>query len=90
MLVIREPANRGLLNEKIEDPDSSEVLFPAKFKSELDWDTINKLCMENRDFKEFIKRIKNDIFSKEVRKGKYDKLNDMDKLKKIIKEKFAQ
>ncbi len=41
--------------------------------------------MENRDFKEFIKRIKNDIFSKEVKKEKYDKLNDVDKLKKIIK-----
>lgn len=75
----------GIIKIDIEDPDSSEVLFPAKIKSELDWDTVNKLSMENRDFKEFVKRIKIDISSKEVRKEKYDKVNDADKLKETIK-----
>lgn len=75
----------GIIKIDIEDPDSSEVLFPAKFKSELDWDTINKLSMENRDFNEFVKRIKIDISSKEVRKEKYDKVNDVEKLKETIK-----
>jgi len=75
----------GIIKIDIEDPNSSEVLFPAKFKSELDWDTINKLSIENPDFNKFIKRIKIDISSKEVKKEKYDKVNDTDKLKVAIK-----
>ena len=77
----------GIIKVDVEDPDSSEILFPARFKSELDWDTINKLSMENRDFKEFVKRIKIDISSKEVRKEKYDKVSEIEKLKESIKEK---
>lgn len=75
----------GIIKVDIEDPDSSEILFPAKFKTELDWDTINKLARENADFKEFITRIKNDISSKEVRKEKYDRFYNTDELKKMIK-----
>lgn len=75
----------GIIKIDIEDPDSSEILFPAKYKSELDWDTINKLSTENSDINEFIKRIKIDISSKEVRKEKYDNVYDADKLKETIK-----
>ena len=75
----------GIIKVDIEDPDSSEILFPAKFKTELDWDTINKLASENADFREFITRIKNDISSKEVRKEKYDRSYNTDELKKMIK-----
>ena len=75
----------GIIKIDIEDPDSSEILFPAKFKTELDWDTINKLTEENDDFKEFIKRIKNDLSSREVRKEKYDQVYNAEKLKEMIK-----
>lgn len=77
----------GIIKIDIDDPDSSEILFPARFKSELDWDTINKLNGENGDFKDFVKRIKIDISSKEVRKEKYDKVSEIEKLKESIKEK---
>jgi len=75
----------GIIKIDLEDPDSSEVLFPARFKSELDWETINKLSTGNRDFREFIKRIKIDISSKEVRKEKYDKVYETEKLKEDLK-----
>ena len=75
----------GIIKVDIEDPDSSEILFPAKFKTELDWDTINKLASENADFREFITRIKNDLSSKEVRKEKYDRSYNTDELKNMIK-----
>lgn len=75
----------GIIKVDIEDPDSSEILFPAKFKTELDWDAINKLASENADFREFVTRIKNDISSKEVRKEKYDRSYNTDELKKMIK-----
>lgn len=75
----------GIIKIDIEDPDSSETLFPAKFKSELDWDTINKLAGENTDFKEFLVRIKKDLSTKEVRKEQYDSSGNLEKLKEIIK-----
>jgi len=64
----------GLIQLDIENPDNSEIIFPARQKSELDWDTVNKLALENRDFKNFLKRIKNDLTSKEIRKEQYDKV----------------
>lgn len=74
----------GIIKINIDDPDSSEVLFPAKFKEYLDWDAINKLTI-NSDFKEFLKRIKIDISSKEIRKEKYDKILKKEELARLVK-----
>lgn len=63
----------GVIQLDINDPNSSEILFPARFRENLDWETINKLTM-NPDFKKFLERIKNDIGSDEVRDEWYDKV----------------
>jgi hypothetical protein len=73
----------GVIKINIEDPDSTEILFPAKYKEYLDWATINKLTI-NPDFKEFLRRIKTDISSKEIRKEQYDKILTEEELKKLI------
>lgn len=70
----------GVIKLDITEPDSSEILFPAQYKEYLDWDMINKLTAMNSDFKDFIKRIKVDISSKEVRKEKYDKILSVEEL----------
>jgi uncharacterized protein len=75
----------GIIKLNIEDPDSSEILLPAKTKELLDWNTVNKLSM-NPDFKEFLKRVKVDISSKEIRKEKYDKILEKDTLLNSIKQ----
>jgi len=74
----------GVIEISIDDPDSSEVLFPSRFRQYLDWDAINKLTI-NPDFKEFLKRIKTDISSKEIRKEKYDKILEKEELIKLLK-----
>lgn len=74
----------GVIKIDIDDPDSSEVLFPAKFKEYLDWDAINKLTI-NSDFKDFLNRIKTDISSKEIRKEKYDKILTKEELARLVK-----
>ncbi|HOU98043.1 MAG TPA: HTH domain-containing protein [Bacteroidales bacterium] len=51
----------------LEDPHSSEIIFPAKYREALDWETINKLTM-NADFKEFISNVKIDITSRKIHK----------------------
>ena len=66
------------------DPNSSEIIYPAQTREYLDWETINKLTM-NPDFREYLKRVKTDIFSKEVRKEKYDKVLDAEELVKLVK-----
>lgn len=75
----------GIIRLDIDDPDSSEIIIPAKHKNELDWDTMNKLASENPDFREFLKRIKTDLSSKEIRKEKYDKVYEREELIKRLK-----
>ena len=75
----------GVIKLDIDDPDASEITFPAKHKGDLDWDTINKLANDNPDFRKFIKRIKIDLSSKEIRKEKFDKVFEVDKLLERIK-----
>lgn len=70
----------GIIRLDIDDPDSSEIILPAEHKNELDWDTVNKLANENPDFREFLKRIKIDLSSKEIRKEKYDRVYKSEEL----------
>lgn len=63
----------GIIKIEVKDPDASEILFPARIRGSLDWDSVNKLCI-NEDFKDFLSRVKVDITSKEIRKEKYDKI----------------
>lgn len=71
----------GVIKLNMEDPHSSEIIFPAKYREALDWETINKLTM-NSDFKEFISTVKIDISSKKVHKSEYDKVHDLESLKR--------
>ncbi|MEM7370834.1 MAG: HTH domain-containing protein [Bacteroidota bacterium] len=73
----------GVIRLDIEEPFSSEIILPAKTKEFLDWDTINKLTM-NKDFREFLRRIKNDLTSSEIRSEAYDKILESEELVKSI------
>ncbi|WP_299758805.1 HTH domain-containing protein [uncultured Pontibacter sp.] len=74
----------GVIHLNLDDPNSTQIILPAKFKESLDWETINKLAM-NKDFEDFLKRIRVDITSQEVRKEKYDKIFESEDLLKRIK-----
>jgi hypothetical protein len=62
----------GVIHLNINDIDSSEVLFHAKSKSQLDWETMNKLSLQNEDFRQFLKDVKIDFDSKRIHKSEYD------------------
>jgi uncharacterized protein len=72
----------GVIELSVEDPHSSKILLPAKYRDTLDWETINKVTMNN-DFKEFLTRVKIDIASKKIHKKEYDPVLDIEELKKI-------
>jgi hypothetical protein len=64
----------GIIQLDIQDIDASEVLFPARFRSNLDWDTINKLCEQSDHFCKFIKDVKIDYDSKRIHRSDYDNI----------------
>lgn len=74
----------GVIQLEIDDPDSSEVLIPARERAALDWDTLNKLAM-NKDVQDLLTRIKNDLWTKEIIKEKYDKILQREDLIKSIR-----
>jgi len=76
----------GVIRIDLDDPDSSEVLFPAKEKDGIDWDAVDKLAM-NADFERLLGRIKQDINNKEVMVERYDKVLTPDDLVKSIRRK---
>lgn len=51
----------------------SEILFSAKERDSLDWDTVNRLVAENPDFRNFLDDLMEDITVGKV-KSKYDKI----------------
>jgi hypothetical protein len=78
----------GVINVSLEDPDTSTVLFPARERDVVDWDTVNKLTM-NKDVKELLVRVKNDLNNKEVIQEKYDKILTPEELSILIKKEAA-
>lgn len=64
----------GIINLDLSDINSSTVLYPARAKDFLDWETINKLCEQNEDFKLFIKDVKIAFESKRIYKSAYDEI----------------
>jgi len=68
----------GLIRLDVDDPDSSEIMLPARQKDTVDIETMNRIAQVNPNYKEFLKRIKSDLSSKEIRKEKYDQIMDID------------
>ncbi len=70
----------GVIRLDVNKPDDSTIIYPARYKSELDWDTVNKLIEENTDFKEFISDINACIKSNRIYDTAYDEIYDVDGL----------
>lgn len=74
----------GVIRLDVKDPDSSEIIFPAETRDNLDWETVNKLASMNPDFREFLKRVKNDVTNQEIIKEKYDKVFQVEEIVKRL------
>ena len=62
----------GIIHLNISDIHSSRVIFDAKTRGNMDWDTVDKLCKVNKDFASFISRLNTDINAGQVHKFEYD------------------
>ena len=66
----------GIIHLDLEDFDSSKVIYPARVRETLDWDTMNKLCENNGDFSKFVQDIRIDFESGRIHKSEYDSIID--------------
>lgn len=62
----------GLIKLDVENPSESQVLIPAKERTEIDWDTANRLATENKDFLEYVKLVKQFYQTGEARLADWD------------------
>lgn len=86
----------GIIKLNPNNISQSEILFSAKLNNSLDFNTIDRLAIENPDFKSFISDISTDTKDNDPRlRGEYDKFFDDDETtreyclnKKIINHQF--
>jgi hypothetical protein len=64
----------GIVVLDLDDIDSSTVLFPAKQKDYLDWETMNKLCEQNGDFETFIDDVQRDYAGRKIHPSEYESI----------------
>jgi hypothetical protein len=64
----------GIIQLDLEDIDSSQILFPARSRPLLDWETINKLSEQNSDFEKFIQDVRIDFESKRIHRSEFDEI----------------
>jgi hypothetical protein len=79
----------GFIKLNIDKFTQSEVILTAK-ENEVDWETVDRLCEENDNFKTFIHNVTSDISGDEMRTHDFDEFfitDDDDEYQKYIKEK---
>lgn len=62
----------GFIQLDVENASESQILIPAKERSEIDWDTANRLTQENKNFREYIKLIRQFCQTGELRPTDWD------------------
>lgn len=72
----------GVIRLNAEHFMQSEILFSAKEKESLDWETINRLVDDNRDFKNFLNDLMEDIKVGKV-KSRYDEVYEDEDLARL-------
>ena len=47
----------GVILLNPENPSESEMVLPAKARAEIDWQSVNRIVVENEDFKDYIELV---------------------------------
>ena len=62
----------GIIQLQLSDLSSSRVVYPARVRTDLDWETINKLSEQNDDFRKFLQSVRIDVSSRKIHRAEYD------------------
>lgn len=74
----------GVIDIDIEDPDATAIVYPARQRELVDWETVDKLSTLNPDFRGFLAQLKKDVTAGDVNNSRYDKLLSAEELIKSI------
>jgi len=66
----------GLIKLDVENPADSQVLIPAHERNEIDWNMVNRLATENRDFMAYVKLVRQFYQTDEARSRDWDAPED--------------
>ncbi len=64
----------GIVHLDSQDFDAATVLYPARVRDSLDWETINRLCEQSDDFRKFLRDVRDDYELKRVHRAEYDEV----------------
>lgn len=79
----------GIIKLNASNIYESEILFPAQVKTDIDWETANRLAKENVDFRTFLSDMSEDIKLGKI-KSNYDEILSPDDIDIYLKtKKFA-
>ena len=78
----------GVIKLNPEDINNSEIVCPARFNENIDWDTLDRLAEESEDFRTFLSNLQEDLSLKRVKsKDDYDKVLSDEDYEKYLREK---
>lgn len=63
----------GVILLNPENPSESEILLPAKSRPEVDWQSVNRILVENSDFKDYIELVSTYYQTGRIRKTDWNK-----------------
>jgi len=63
----------GVILLNVENPSESEILLPARSRAEVDWESVNRIVEENRDFEDYIELVSGYYLTGRIRDGDWNK-----------------
>ena len=74
----------GVIQLSIDEPEDSEILFPARDKEYIDWETVNRIASVNSDFDNFVVSVKNSITTNQALTMGFDEVVEGETFEKYI------
>lgn len=62
----------GIISLAPDNPTESQILIPAREKEVIDWDIVNRIAKENKDFMKYVKLIKQFYQTGEIKEQEWD------------------
>jgi hypothetical protein len=64
----------GIILLNPENPSESELMLPSRTRPEVDWQSVNRILVENTDFKEYIELVSTYYQTGRVRTKDWNKI----------------
>jgi len=64
----------GFILLDVQNVSESEILLPAQSRSEIDWQSVNRILLENADFKDYIELVSSYYQTKRIRERDWNRI----------------